>query len=503
MTAAGRPLHCRPMNPAKRKLKLDEARQAATGGSAEGTAAAERILQALLRDNRADTQALHMLGVIAASRQDDAAAAAHLARCALLDPRNAQFHNDLARVHALAGRHGAALQSLQQAVALQPGNRRALTDLADVLERSGQPDRAADVLAPLLKPAAADDDVALVQMRLLARRGQAEPAIAVARARLAQAAPLDTTRRQLLQLMGRQLEATGDFSGAFQAWTEAKRDAGPPFDPFGYIRQIDDLIKVYSKAALDRLPRSTDATALPVFIASMPRAGSTLVEQVLHAHPQAHGAGESPLLHQAVTRLPALLGGGLPYPHCTSALDAAAVQRMARAQLDAMAALAPGALRISNKHLLNPLHLGLVSRLFPGARVVHVRRHPMDNGLACYMASLSPALLPWANDLADIGLAWRQTERLMAHWRDTLDLQWLDVQYEDLVQDSEAQIRRLIDFCGLDWDARCLRYWEADRVVLTPSYDQVRQPIFRTAVDRWQKYGSLLDPLRQALDGLV
>jgi hypothetical protein len=156
-------------------------------------------------------------------------------------------------------------------------------------------------------------------------------------------------------------------------------------------------------------------------------------------------------------------------------------------------------LRVTNKHLLNYLHLGMVAALFPGARVIHIRRDRLDNGLACFMTSLSPAVMPWATDLAHIGFAWRQYERLMAHWRATLDVPWLDVQYEDLVDDTEAQARRIIDFCGLPWDDRCLRFWEAERVVLTPSYNQVRQPIFRTAMGRWRQYEPFLGPLKEAL----
>jgi len=148
---------------------------------------------------------------------------------------------------------------------------------------------------------------------------------------------------------------------------------------------------------------------------------------------------------------------------------------------------------------LNYLHLGMIAALFPQARVIHLRRDRIDNGLACFITSLLPALIPWATDLRHIGFVWRQYERLMAHWRATLDLNILELRYEDLVDYSEAQIRRIIGFCGLEWDDRGLRFWEAERVVLTPSYDQVRQPIFRSARGRWRTYEPFLGPLQEAL----
>jgi tetratricopeptide (TPR) repeat protein len=486
------------MNPAKRKEKLEEARRAAQAGD---TAAAERIAQALLRANRADVQALHLLGLLAAQRHDDSAATGYLARCVALDPRNARFHNELARLHALAGRYGPALQGLEQAVKLQPGDLRALTDFADVLERSGQPERAWPLLAPHLAAGALSADMGLVAMRLLDRRGDTAQAVALGQRLRAEPGIDAATRRFLLQLLGRLFEKTGDVRSAFEAFAEAQRSETHRFDPAAHGRSVDALINAFSPAALARLPRAATGSVLPVFIACMPRSGSTLVEQVLHAHPQAAGAGETPLLHNAAAGLAARLGGGLPYPQCVAALDAATLQQMAGEYLQALAALAPKAERIVNKHLLNYVHLGLVALMFPGARVIHVRREPLDNGLACFMTSLSPALMPWATELPHIGAAWRHYERLMAHWQAHLGLQWLELHYEDLVNEPEVQIRRIVEFCGLPWDERCLRYWEAERVVLTPSYDQVRQPIFRSALGRWKKYEEFLGPLKQALAG--
>jgi tetratricopeptide (TPR) repeat protein len=484
------------MNPAKRTLKLDECRRAFNAGDA---VAAERLCQALLRTNRADVDALHILGVIAASRQDYAAAAGHLGRCVVLAPGKALFHNDLARVHTLSGRYDQALTHLERAVHLQPGEARMKTDLADVLERSGRHERARGILQPFIDAGQVDEDMAPVAMRLLDHAGQTEQAITLAGQLLKDAPTPHSDRRFLLQLLGRLCEKIGDHRRAFQAFADAKRAERHAFAPAAYGRAIDDLIATFSAENLARLPRASQHTELPIFIACMPRSGSTLVEQVIHAHPQAFGGGESTLLHSALTRLPIELGGGRTYPQCVVDLKQADVDSLAGQYLQAIKALAPTAARITNKHLLNYLNLGAVSMLFPGARVIHIRRNRLDNGMACFMASLSPAVMPWATDLSHIGFAWRQYERLMAHWRRTLDLNMLEVQYEDLVNDTEAQVRRIIDFCGLPWDERCLRYWEAERVVLTPSYDQVRRPIFRTAMDRWRKYEEFLGPLKNAL----
>lgn len=484
------------MNPSKRQQKLGEAQRAFDAGDVDG---AVRLCQALLRAQPADVQVLHTLAVIASARQDDAAAVAHLTRCTVLAPDRAGFHQDLGRVHALAGRYAAALPCLQRARQMAPSRPETLTDLADVLERMGQHERAWELLATRFAEGQVDEDMAPVAMRLLDHAGRTDEALALGLALAARAPASSGSRRFLMQQLGRLLERRGDTDAAFQAFSDAKATEARHFDALGYVREIDALVHNFSAEALARLPRARPTSDAPVFIACMPRSGSTLVEQVLHAHPMAHGAGEITLLNQAAADLPARLGVALPYPHCVASLGQAEVDALAADYARKLQALAPGALRISNKHLLNYLHLGLVALLFPQARVIHIRRQPLDNGLACFMASLPHGAAPWAGTLADIGLAFRQYERLMSHWQRTLSLPMLDVKYEDLVNDTEAQLRRIIDFCGLPWDERCLRFWEADRVVLTPSYNQVRQPIFRTALDRWRRYEKHLQPLVDAL----
>lgn len=484
------------MNPQKRNEMLAESRRAALSGD---TASAERICEQLLLSNPSDVQVLHTLAVIASGRGDDAVARRHLQRCTAVEPRTAQWHGDLARVHALAGRYDEALASLQRALALAPGNRRMTTDLADVLERGGRHQEAWERLQPLVDAGEIDADMAPVAMRLLDHAGDTARAIAIARAVLEQPSANDRAQRFLLQQLGRLLEKSGDAAGAFAAFAQAQRTERHRFDPDAHVRQVDALIHAFSPEALARLPRATTRSETPVFVACMPRSGSTLVEQVIHAHPRAHGAGEHPGLQAVASRLQATLGSRLPYPQCLGEFSQPIVDRLSAQVLRELTELAPRALRITNKHLLNYAHLGLVSLLFPGARVIDLRRDPMDNGLACFMTSLSPEVMPWATDLRHIGVALREHDRLMAHWRRVLDLRWLDVRYEQLVEDGDAQIRRIVDFCGLPWDERCLRFWQAERVVLTPSYDQVRRPIYRSAVGRWRRYEAFLGPLREAL----
>ena len=142
--------------------------------------------------------------------------------------------------------------------------------------------------------------------------------------------------------------------------------------------------------------------------------------------------------------------------------------------------------------------LGLIDQLFPCAQVIHCMRDPMDNCLSIYFQKFNMHH-GYSSDLGALGRYYRRYEALMAHWRNALRIPILDVRYEALVADQETMTRQLIEFCGLRWDERCLRFYESDRVVVTPSYDQVRQPVYKKSVARWKNYEKYLDPLKEGL----
>jgi hypothetical protein len=169
-------------------------------------------------------------------------------------------------------------------------------------------------------------------------------------------------------------------------------------------------------------------------------------------------------------------------------LDLMASRERAHEYLRALRDGAPkGRLRISDKSPLNFFHLGLAAVLLPNARVIHCRRDPRDNALSIWMENFSSDQR-YATDVEDLAFFTREYQRLMAHWREHLPLQILEVQYEDTVADLERQARCIVDFLGAPWDARCLDFHSSQRAVQTPSRWQVRQPIYTNSVERWRRY---------------
>jgi hypothetical protein len=189
---------------------------------------------------------------------------------------------------------------------------------------------------------------------------------------------------------------------------------------------------------------------------------------------------------------------GEPWPQCVDRLDRKTLDKVAQEHLDWLGRLAQGKARVTDKMPHNFLALGLIDLLFPEARVIHCRRDPMDNCLSIYFQHFNGAHA-YANNLEHLGIYYRQCERVMAHWRKVVRVPILDVRYEQMVEEPELSARRLVEFCGLEWDDRCLRFYETERVVSTPSYDQVRQPIYKKSVARWKLYEKYLEPLKRSL----
>ena len=235
---------------------------------------------------------------------------------------------------------------------------------------------------------------------------------------------------------------------------------------------------------------------VPIFVLGMPRSGTTLVEQILASHPQVFGAGELELLPRLVARRGERSGVEVD----TADLSATRMRRLGTEYLAGLTPRAPRAKRITDKMPANFALIGFIHLALPAARIIHVRRHPVDTCLSCF-SSLFTAGHLYTYDLAELGRYYRAYQEMMEHWQKALPRGViLDVRYEDVVVDLDAQARRMLAHCGLPWDDACLAFYETKRAVSTASAAQVRRPVYATSVGRWHAYQSSLQPLLQALN---
>lgn len=430
-----------------------------------------------------------------------------------------------------AGRFDEALYCFDQAIARAPGSAEAKEGAGEALLalgrapaaleiftalRSGDPrthiawHRSAEALSQLgrladarealeqavrLAPDVVGHHYALAQ---LARFTPDDPRLAPLERLGAKAARYpEPDRCELYFALGKAYDDLGRHDAAFRQFAagNALRRRAVRYDEAGFLGILQALETAFTPEAVTALAGSGHPAEEPVFIVGMPRSGTSLVEQILASHPQVFGAGEQMILHQ-------LLGQGLlgpDFPAGLARLKPAALHAFGGHYAMQMKALAPAARRIVDKLPANFMLCGLIHLALPNARIIHVKRDPLDTCFSCY-ANLFAQAIDYSYDLGELGRYYRGYETLMDHWQRVLPAgAILEVSYESLVGNLEAEARRILTHIGLDWDAACLSFHRTARVVHTLSAAQVRQPVYASAVGRAAPYAPYLAPLRRAL----
>lgn len=398
--------------------------------------------------------------------QDEAIAHYHAALGRL--PGAADLWLAMAQAQEDKGEKAAAQQAYEQALAIKPGWALPMSGLLGLLRGKASPELAGQAIALQASSALTDAERALIGYEL-----------------------------------GKVHDGRGEYAQAISSWHDAnsarRRMIGAP-DLSRLNRDRDTTIRLFQPEVLARLQDAGSQDTRPVFIVGMPRSGTTLTEQIIASHPLAHGCGELPDIALIVRNLPAQLEQPLAWPDLIPLLRGESLQQPIRRYLEAVTRHAPAdALRLVDKAPLNFFHLGLIALMFPQARVIWCRRDPRDIAVSIYGEnfSLDEKL---ATDLAGIGHYINTQTRLMRHWQSVLPLPILELGYEALVSDIEAQSKALISFTGLPWDPACLDFHQSDRGVQTPSRWQVKQPVHTRSIGRWRNYSDQLAPLIEALE---
>jgi hypothetical protein len=291
--------------------------------------------------------------------------------------------------------------------------------------------------------------------------------------------------------IGKYHDDVRDFARAFQSYkraNELQKAIAGNYDRKARTHFVDDMIRVYSRHTLAGVEGGASASMKPVFVVGMMRSGTSLAEQIIASHPAVIGAGELGFWSDAVQEdEPVMRQEPLGEP---------TRKKLAESYLRSLARHSADALHIVDKATVNSDYLGMIHSVFPNARIVYMRRDPIDTCLSCYFQQLSPSM-EFTTDLSDLAHYYREHRRLIAHWRTVLPPGTiLDVPYEELIADQEGWTRKILDFLGLEWDERCLDFHKTERAVVTASYWQVRQRIYKDSVGRWRNYEKFIGPLR-------
>jgi tetratricopeptide (TPR) repeat protein len=449
---------------------------------------------------RGDDAVCHArLGTVLSLQGELAEALACFESALALDPQLMDARIGHSAVLLRLGRIDEAESAIRRVVEAVPERVEAVIVLADACEVRGDLEEAYRLLRPLALGGEQNAYLATAFGKVCKQTGRYEEAIRYIEGLLERARLPIRQDRELHFALGALYHGIREYRTAFRHYQMANRLKHVQFDPEAHSAWVDRIIGVFTRDRMRHAGRAGNRDQRPVFIVGMPRSGTSLVEQILACHPEVHGAGELPDLYEMIMALPQADLTDTPYPECLDTLSPAVLDKLAARYLERLDGVAAGALRVTDKLPDNFLFLGMIALLFPGARVVHCQRDARDTCLSCYFQDFAGPV-NYAYDLDHLGRYYRDYARLMAHWNAVLDIPILTIRYEELIDQQEAMSRKLVSFCGLEWHADCLRFHESGRHVRTASYDQVRQPIYRTSLGKAQPYRAMLTTLDAYLD---
>jgi tetratricopeptide (TPR) repeat protein len=405
----------------------------------------------------------------------------------------------LSNIHTALHQQGKAMALLRRALGINPDYLIALFNLATLTEETGDKPGALELYGRVvqLQPTFDQAFARLANLRDFDRND--DPLIASMLANLRSPALGDAARESIHYGLGKAFDDCGDYNAAFEHYAKANRFGRarmPAYQPAAQEQMVDSIIAHCSARWFGKARVASDAR--PIFICGMFRSGTTLLEQVLGAHPLITSGGELAYFARCCA------GGKLaPYPSALATLGNGVLQEVADGYLAYLEERFPGADRVTDKRPDNILFLGVIKALFPGARIIHATRHALDNALSVYFQNLDEKF-NYATDLAHILHFNAQLQRLMGHWNTLFGDDILQIRYDEFVTDQQAQTRRLLAFCGLPWHEDCLAFHARDSTVRTASLWQVRKPLYQRSSGRWLNYRAHLEHLvarAGAIDG--
>ena len=390
-----------------------------------------------------------------------------------------------------------AHNSFNRALSLDPTYEKATVNIARLHERQGNYDEALALLQPLIDRG--DNKDAITAFALLSTHFQLEKkAIELMEHSLSNGKPTSAQKAEMHFLLGKLYDKMEKYYYAFRNFEMGNQLKTVDFRSSEHTRLVDSLIDTYCKENLPALAHGTPSDRQPVFIVGMPRSGTSLVEQILSVHPHVQAAGELTLINRFAAMMQEMLHTRHSYPEGILNLTRDDLESLAQQYLNELPPEGDDRAFFTDKMPHNFLHLGLIQQIFPNARVVHCIRDARDTCLSCYTYDFS-GVHPYAYDLQTLGEYYLQYQRLMKHWGTVLSIPIYHLDYEQLVSDQEREIRKLVEFCSLEWDDRCLDFHTSNRLVLTSSYDQVRRPMYNSSIGRWKHYERHIQPLLKVL----
>lgn len=420
-----------------------------------------------------------------------------------LSPDKAESHMLYAGAIGSVGRHEDAIGVYERVLELAPDKAGALCSMAHHLKTVG---RQADAVAAYRRCIAAKPDHAEAYWSLanLKTFRFADEEVSAMEALLAGTELADEARTQIHNALGLEFESRKDYTTAFANFEQCNliRRKSETYDPVDIESTYTRVIEMFDADFFEKNAAVRETETTPIFIVGLPRSGSTLIEQILASHSLVDGTHELGDLQRVVQSTRRKNRRRDRFPETLSELGRDEWQEIGAEYLERTKVFRSGRAYFVDKNPNNFVFAGILKLAIPNAKIINAKRHPLDSCFGSYK-QLFASGQPFSYDLTELGEYYLQYDRLINHWHTQLPGFVLDVQYEDVVADLESQVRRILQFCGLPFEASCLRFHETERAVKTASSEQVRQPIYASSVNLWRNYEPFLDTLVHILTPLL
>ena len=420
-----------------------------------------------------------------------------------LDPRVANGHLLLASASASAGYHQDAVESFDSALEVAPDHVGALCGKGHVYRTIGDQDGAIAAFRRSIKanPLFAEPYWGLANLKTF-RFDDSEVDDMLALIGDVRIPPGGQV--ELNNALGLEFEGRKEYDRAFEFIDRGNklRREQEFYDRVENEDMIDTLIEAFSRRFLEDKMGHGDPEPAPIFIVGLPRSGSTLIEQILSCHSRVEGTHELRDLALTVRSIGKICGSGARYPKNVAHIDEDGFKCLGSEYIERTRRHRGSHPFFTDKNPNNFVHVGLLHLILPNAKIINARRHPLDSCYSSYKQLFAKGQ-PFTYDLVELGEYYLQYQRLMDHWHEVLPGSVLDVNYEEVVADLEGEVRRVLEYCELGWEDTCLRFHESTRAVKTASSEQVRRPIYKSAVNTWRHYEPHLGALIEVLEPLL
>jgi tetratricopeptide (TPR) repeat protein len=423
-------------------------------------------------------------------------------RALAINPKYPDAHYNLGTVFLALDRYEDVIEESKKALRLDPSMALAHNNIGVALQALGRVEEAGRTYEKALQLSPRQAAIHL-NLAYLRRFTPGDPRIAALEKLAEDAAALDTDNQIALHFaLGKAFSDLGRHERSFRHLRDgnALKRARLAYDEKDVLSLLERIRTIFTPDLMRQKSGRGDPSNAPVFVVGMPRSGTTLVEQILASHSGVYGAGEIETFYQALVRFWPRNGVSTAFPDTIPQMSPDEMRDLGSDYVGSVRSAAPAAARIVNKLPLNFKYVGLIHLALPNARIIHVRRDPVDTCFSCFSLLFS-GNQSFAYDLGELARYYRGYAALMEHWRSVLPPGvMIEVQYEDLVADLEGQARTIVEHCGLPWEDACLAFHKTARPVKTASSVQVREPVYRTSIGRWRPYETFLQPLIQALN---